>query len=231
MYKRKPDMTLELLLQELRADPESFLRHYWVKIYGNHDRSEEVNAWVSLLDKTSKGFTTGISGARGKTKDRPMIEFRLQPTKPDGVANLLGSVKVWNVAMKQLNEDVTATHLALPIPSDTDIMLTGQLSGCTFGVGMASNTSQIVSHIQPPNQRSGTQDYKVEQLDPTVKNGLTDGVRGLISRATNLDYDNEDAFGTVLGVLKKGSWRFYAQFRTLTGNWTDQEITSACRFA
>jgi hypothetical protein len=216
-------ITLNAILPEMTRDPLGFLRHYYILISGNHDYSGVVDAWLIDREETQAGFTTGLSGRRGKTKQRPWIDFAIGYGQP-GLYNGGGTMPVWYVKMRQMNEQWIDTHTVLPSQGGPDIMMTSVLSGCTFGIGIPSAGAQIVSHIQPPNKLGGTLAHPQAQLDPLVRGGLFDGELALFSRRTQPAYTG---WATIIGVRRRGSWAFYAQ--TLTDSVWDGAITGAFR--
>ncbi len=207
-------LTAATILADLRANPLTFLRHYKLVIAGGGSKSNSGIATFSFDDKTVtvKGFTTGLSGMVGKTKDRPYIKFShksgLADPNPD-VAG--GKFNAHYVAMKQIGDDVRTTHYTLP-GTGPDLMLTSQLSGCTFGIGSAAKGSQLVSHIQP-NANATASD-----LHEAVADGLTSGGGKFFERQNGASYENTSNRATVVGVRNSGTWKFYAQiYKTGSG--------------
>ncbi len=216
---------LDDILPEMTRDPVGFLRHYSVLITGSHGYSGVVDAWFLDRDETRTGFTTGWSGALRRTRQRPLIEFIIGYGQPGNYADG-GTLRIWYVAMRQMNEQWVDTHTVLPSLGGPDIMMTSNLSGCSFGIGMPSAGAQIVSHIRPPNQLGGTAHLPHSQMDPTVQAGLRDGQLALFSRATQPAYTD---WATIIGIRRNGRWSFYAQ--TVEGGGWEGAITGAFRIA
>lgn len=218
-------ITVDQVLPELMGNTEAFLRHYLLRLVGNHGYSGTVDAWLIDRSETAPGFTTGLSGWRGRQKQRPCLDVEIgfgQPYLYDGG----GRLSVWYVAMQEMNAAPVDTHFVLPSIGGPDIMMTAGLSGCTFGVGIPSGGAQIVSHIRPPSKQGGTQHMALAALDPLVRDGLTKGERALFSRSTQASYDDK---ASIIGVRRRGQWSFYAQ--TIRGGVDAQVVTSALRFA
>lgn len=200
-------LTAADILAELRANPLTFLRHYKLIIAGGGSNSNSGVATFLFDDKNStvKGFTTGLSGKVGKTKDRPYIKF----SRTSGVANpnpdiAAGKFNAHYVAMKQIGDAPQTTHYTLP-GTGPDLMLTSQLSGCTFGVGSAADGSQLVSHIQP------NADATPADLHHAVVGAMTGGTDKLLERQSDASYGDTSNRATVVGVRNGGTWNFYTQ--------------------
>ncbi len=195
------------VLNELWANPLDFLRHFHLSIAGGDNTvpSGEATFVYSDLNNTVSGFTTGLSGLVGKTKDRPQIRFTLRPgpakEDPDIGAD---EFNAHYVAMKQIDDQPQTTHYALP-DDGPDLMLTSQLSGCTFGIGSAANGARLVSHIQ-----RGEGFTAVDQHD-AVTGGLVHGVDRVFERQSDRTYGDARNRATVIGLRANGGWRFYAQ--------------------
>jgi hypothetical protein len=218
-------ITLAQIQPELMNYTESFLRHYLLRLVGNHPYSGTTDAWLVDRASTVPGVTTGRSGRQGKVKQRPWIDFELGYRQPHTYAGA-GVLSIWYISMRQMNEQPVDTHFALPHVGGPDIMMTSGLSGCSFGIGIPSAGAQIVSHIQPPNALGGTAGMNVAQLDPVVQAGLQAGQMALFSRNTRPDYADK---ASIIGVRRGGRWSFYAQ--TISGTVGSQSITGSCRFA
>jgi hypothetical protein len=217
-------VTMAAVLQEMRASPEAFLRHYHVVISGGAQTQSGV-ATFQFADAatTTQGFTTGLSGIIGRTKARPKVRFSkvaLPPLANPGVDQF----DAHYVAMTQIGDAAATTHHQLPGVGGPDIMLTSQLTGCTFGTGMpAANGSLLVSHIQPPVAAVGTR----QDLHNTMANRL--GAGGHI-----FERENQPAGGygaganaaTIIGVRANNQWRFYAQVWSRAGGANPSQVLS-----
>lgn len=218
-------ITLADVEAEMMNRTEDFLRHYLLRISGNHGYSGETDAWFIDWGRQATGFTTGWSGRLGTTHQRDEIGFEVQLNQPVLYAGG-GQQRVWYVRMQEMNQTAVDTHFCLPRVGGPDLMLTSMLSGCSFGVGNPSHGGQMVSHIRPPNALGGTQGMSADQLDPLVEAGLGSGTRALFSRTTQTGYTDQ---ASIIGVRRNGDWGFYAQ--TIDGIVGAQSITGAWRFA
>jgi len=207
------------VLNELRSNPLEFMRHYKIMIAGGTENGASGVATFYFEDKlmTATGFTTGRSGAKGKTKERPIIKFyHRSPTQPAPDA----AQGLFNAHYCSMHTDgpmaaLGATHHPLPCGGVTDnanpdIMLTSQLSNCTFGVGTPSAGTQLVTHMQP-NLGGG---HDRNHLHATVTGGFANGVDAIFERenqGANTGYGNLANRSTIVGVRSGGQWHFYSQ--------------------
>lgn len=171
-----------------------------------------------------KGFTTGVSGFFGKTKNRPHISFT-KLAMPPNAALAANEFNAWYIAMADVSAGVGTTHFTLPGNGGPDIMLTSQLSGCTFGVGSdTGGGSRLVSHIQPDNGQNARQ-----TLHNTMVGGLNNNVDGLFERENQpgkKSYESVKNRATVMGLRVGTAWQFWAQ--TYKAG-TNREIYSVTR--
>ena len=210
----------EDIVAELRADPLKFFRRYKLTIAGGARGGASGVATFRFEDKgwTVRGFTTGFSGIRGKVKDRPELKFSKQaaldpnPDIDDGYFN------AHYVAMIQDTANAVAgSHYALPTAGPTsdanpDLMLTSQLSNCTFGIGSANAGVQLVSHMEPNLGGGLTRPH----LHASVTGGMDHGTDAVFERenqggATGQGYGNMANRATVVAVRVGVKWKYYAQ--------------------
>jgi hypothetical protein len=219
-------MTLNItsLLAEMRADPESFLRHYWLQIAGGATATGIVSGHATDLAtfqfddklKAGDGFTTGISGVFGLKKKRPWIKFtkRKIPAVPNPDPNK-GEFNAWYVPMQA--DDASGFgggYQTLP-PTGVDIMLTSQLSGCTFAQGF-SGGSTIVSHIQPYDSSSTARTH-LHQTSTNLYGGTPNSLFERENQSTS-SYGSLKNRATIIGVRTGMVWEFYSQTFTAGGD-------------
>jgi len=205
------------LLQELTADPKAFLRHYDLSIAGGGQvATKGIHSGVATFDcammgGTVTGFTTRLAGLRGKTKERERVRFTF--VSLPALQNLgVDQFDAWYIAMAQQGAGTTTTHFTLPGNGGPNLMLTSQLTGCTFGIGSQTDQgSRLVSHVQPLN---GNPDQPTRDgLRRVVSNGLTDGVAALYGRDSQPDDGYGDGFvrATIVATRRGTNWTFWAQ--------------------
>ena len=208
-------VTMTTVLAEMAADPEAFLRHYLVYIAGGAAATSGTPSGIATFQfedagSTHRGFTTGLSGLRGITKNRSKIRFskRSLPPAPNLGADQFNA---WYVAMVVSGSGAPTTHTMLSGTAGPDIALTSQLSGCTFGVGSNTPTGdRLVSHIQPAASTTAARGA----MHTEMVAGLNNQVGGIFERENRAGAESYGDLGnraTVIGTRHKGKWRFYAQ--------------------
>jgi hypothetical protein len=215
-------VTMAAALKEMKADPEAFLRHYLVMIAGGAAAKNGTPSGIATFGYSFAGdgshegvggitgFTTGRSGQKGIKKRRNKIQLSKikMPPPPNLGANQFNA---WYVAMALSGSGVQTTHTMVPGRGGPDIMLTSQLSGCTFGAGSATPTGdRLVSHILPLTTANARPTMQAEMLA-----GLNaGGVAGVFERENQpgaQGYGSDENRATVIGVRRKHKWHFYAQ--------------------
>jgi hypothetical protein len=213
-------MTMATVLDELRADPEAFLRHHAVAIAGRApdlSQLQEKRAKFELRTEgrpVFRGFQTGIAGLRSKEKERASIQFAQLP--PNSNAALGPDVaEVWYVPMAADTTRMANRHTLLSGTEGPDIAFTSQLSGCTFSIGTASQDGGlIVSHIRPPQGRQpNAADYQAMRDAGSL--GPMAHFFDRESRPGRTSYGEPGNLATIIGVRRRGTWRFYAQIYNL----------------
>lgn len=119
---------------------------------------------------------------------------------------------------------LNASHYTLPTvlgPNEPDIMMTSQLSGCTFGVGSTALGATLVTHIQP--DQSLAQHQRRPGLDNTINNSF----QGNFDTFGRPDYAH---YGAVMGKLSGGGWKFYLQANRTCQADTDNIVSSLSKF-
>lgn len=157
------------------------------------------------------GYTTGLSGLLGIEKERPNVEARVQDNY---VANPTEEDEFNAEFVKMVEQTATnGTHYTLPAAAGLNLMLTGQLSGCSFGVGSDALGARIVSHVRP--------DTSVDQktFDAFVTKGLTVGVDKLFKSGDGYDSDTEKVAIVGHRTGPGSCWNIYAQKQKILNPW------------
>lgn len=213
-------MTLSVAeVKALLNDPETLMRKCYLHIAGGATRTPtlpnmplppangqaEIKTFnIEIGHQAAKGFTTGLSGLLGKTKDRTFVKF----TKTNYTATPgPNQFNAYYIPMVQTS-DVTdnRSHYTLPASGPIELVITSKLSGCTFGVGSNSGDCTMVTHVQP-------------------NSAIDKGKRGAnLNAAVSLGFDNITAkaakgsayqdFAAVMGKRNGSSWSFYLQAST-----------------
>lgn len=229
-----PLPTGQQFLDGLRTAPLDFLRHYHVKISGaNADEAGTVREFgIASADNTTiQGFTTGRAGGKGEQKARRVL--RVQPMHPTNGRTTGGQEadaahRIWAhyIPMWKDNDNLgtaaaTLTPYQLPWPGNNpgtqanpDLLLTSEISGCTFGIGANAAGNRAVIHIQPdrdlplPNRRPHQQATVTRILGPNPSLIYRREER-LIGTATHTGYGDNNV--TIIGIRTNNDWQFYAQ--------------------
>ena len=220
-------MTPADVVQLIRHDPERLLRQASLKIFGGGVSTLSSVYRFLVIDpvRTMPGFTTGLSGLRGKKKDRPIFNLKLERTAfPEERANAATN-EVFDaqyVAVGQIEGGPAATHYVLPATGGPDIMVTAQMSGCAFGIGSDAGGSRLVSHIQPPLAVADAR-KRARQLYGATAAGFKDKTpRSVFRRGQEYEFE-----AVILGVRRNGKWKIYAQNIDATKD--DKELARASR--
>lgn len=204
-------MTPQQVIQ-LLDDPETLLRRCGVAIVGGvghtgpNGQAQLATFTVSLNGSTVKGFTTGLSGLRGRRKDRPNVMIVKEPA----VVPTLGpnQFNAYYIPMVQV-DDVTGqnSHYTLPTTGQVTLALTSQITGCVFSVGSDANGAVLASHVQPPKIAGTTIDDR-QQLARAA--GATGFGNGMVQVRLGPDYGEFDRIAIV--AKRTGStWKFYSE--------------------
>jgi hypothetical protein len=198
-------------------DPVGFLNKNALSIAGGTTYNSGLRIFTMETFNYGEIDTVGVNWSSKKkvqrwrasvtadTSSRPLRRFTR------GTAEY-AEFRAYYVAMKQVGENVATTHFTLPNTGGPDLMLTSQLTGCTFGYGsQAPGSGCLVSHIQPVGGGVGG-------LSEIGKAGLKRQVLGPMNGGgTALETDGT-ATTTVVGKRTGGTWSFYRQVNERGGN-------------
>jgi hypothetical protein len=102
-------------------------------------------------------------------------------------------------------------HFFLPSNSGPDLMLTSQLTGCTFGYGsQVQGGACLVSPLQPAGSGSGAR--APGATSEIGQRALKHAVLGPMTNGTALETSGS-AKVTVIGHRQAGTWTFYKQVK------------------
>ena len=208
-------MSPEEAVAQLTSDPYEFLRFNALQIAGSANLASGNRIfYLQRLDKTASFSTSGPDWTRTATVPfwrasvTSRAEYRL-PQRGGGGAHM-PEFRAFYVGMKQMGEEVATTHFALPSVGGPSIMLTSQLTGCTFGVGVqVPGGSCLASHLQPAGSGDGKR--APGALSEVGKKALKHAVSGPLGGGATILETTGDTQISVVGYRDNGSWRFYKQ--------------------
>ena len=191
-------MKPETALYQLRTMPQAFLENNLVVIAG-----KSTSGVFQFSFGAHKNPPTG-PGAPNEA-----FMFSEHPFVMDTPA----SVRVHNVRMVPNTEEFDAGSIpAYSLGGGPDIMVTGQLSGCTFCV-FGQPASPVVAHIQPrPKEGLDAAALRTKLRDEGKFTGHDGGVSQIFGVP---DYP---AYAYVVGVKVAGAWQIYGQQVSTPGN-------------
>ena len=206
-------------LAEMRADPESFLRHYLVTIAtgvpgGGIVLEQQATFRTVAGSQTFNGFRTGISRITGQMTGRSQLQIMKTPEGTIAGANE-AVFQAWYIPMTDAGGGGGLSHHVLLSGTEgPDIAFTSQVSGCTVGIGSARvDGSRLVSHIRPPSGQPNDQTYA--DMRKAASLGSMATIFDRPSRPGARSYGNPNNRATIIGVRTAGQWRFYAQIYNL----------------
>lgn len=205
----------------LSGDPESLLRHCYLRVAGG-DRTPPPNGTapistfrVWMLDGSIQGFTTRFSGFRRQTKARPQAQIE----KMSGVARTHLQPNQFNayyIPMVQVS-DVAAghSHYTLPTndPNGPVIAITSMITACTFTLGSDVNGAILASHIQPPRAVGMNLSARLYEAAKAGHSGLESDIQQI---GLGDGYGEGDKV-TIIGRLTRRRWTFYMQRTSFLG--------------
>lgn len=162
-----------------------------------------------FVPQVASGFTTGLSGLFGRRKNRPIAQIRRLPG-PAVAAPAADQFNAYYVPMVQTSDvGLGTSHYSLPTVGGPDVMITSQLSGCSFGVGSSAAGAVLVSHVQPDAAVAAPN--RAADLANNLRAGFAN-VRGTASKSGLYD-----EFAAIIGVRSNAVWRFYLQAYDASG--------------
>ncbi|MCG8634222.1 MAG: hypothetical protein MI863_10365 [Desulfobacterales bacterium] len=214
--------------EELLDDPVAALHRYVLIITGGKgdgesgvktfklwDRNEPVKDLTSEENRMCPKICLMKSG--GETQKRPSLM--------ENYFNV-HYVSMWTDRRPSLMSMRRQCSYDIPLNAsfdknmNPDIMLTSQLSGCTFGIGKptAAKQQQLV-HIQPGNEGGKlTPVNKRYHLKKAVRDLLGNhDIYSIFERENqpgDNGYGNIENGAAVIGIRKDNKWKFYAQVFT-----------------
>jgi len=202
---------------QLTNDPAGFLASNALTIVGGSTLSSALRIWKLSDSGTIQAATSGPGWSGYKTvrhwraQVTPDTSNRSLFTIQEGT-DLKAEFRAYYVGMKQMGESVQSTHFMLPAVGGPDLMLTSQLTGCTFGVGSQQGGGGcLASHMQPAGSADGNR--APGALTELGKRAMRMAVsKPLGPGATILETTGATKI-SVVGKRTQGIWAFTKQIR------------------
>lgn len=179
----------------LMANPSNFLRRYPVRIFGSTGASGVVQ--YAIENRGASHRPGSVLGTHG-WHDSESFNIKVSNQVPNGHTFNAHSV---HMDVGQANMQ----FYRLPSIGGPNIMVTGQLSGCSFVFSPIAHSNDVnVAHVQPQVGNSGA----------TLRTNLAANhpnafVFGISNQAGF--YNGANRAVSVIGVRQGGIWRFYSQ--------------------
>lgn len=196
------------------TDPEKLMRRCYLSIAGGAGHTG-ANGQATLctfrvqVDNavTMPGFTTGLSGLRGKQKDRPTVRISRLPNLQNPLT--ADHFNAYYIPMVQVTDVQNGnSHYTLPTAGPDNIAITSQITACVFSVGSDANGAIMASHIQPPAVPGMARNVRQAGAVVAGGQGFNPGVTQV---RHGHDYDMDTDRIAIIGNLKHGHWHFYMQ--------------------
>ncbi len=228
----------------LGDDPEAFIRHNLLTLDSRLDDPPQAMLFrdgtvrVKLVDITDS-YQTVIRNRnrRGLARLMPITKtnwwkraariYRVEPAGPfddDAFA-----AYICPYADNAMNSKV--------LGADADVMFTGDMDGCSFGIGMPTPQGAVrVGHSNAQNQATGTQfnpDFapqRAAQLNDLVGSNVAQAVVDPDIYRENAPLGSERKAVTI-GLRIHGRWRFYYQHQQTDGPGGDREKLATIRIS
>lgn len=196
----------------LVANPADFLRKYPVRIFGHTGASGPWRYY--LLNKGQSKRPGSVLGTL-RMHDTESFEMRANggPMMAVGFGNGEHPFDAHSVHM-----DVGLPNMGFyRLGAGVNIMVTGQLSGCSFVMIPAGAGQVDVAHVKPSAQTGQNLYDNIVANNPNAQIYGAAGTRG--------NYDSDDRVASIIGVRSGGGWKIYAQ-KQLQMSGTDYRIKS-----
>jgi len=186
----------------LVATPSGFLKNYPVRIFGDAGASGVANYTM-----VNYGASMRPGSIMGKFNQHATESFAIR-----SAAAMLGvgpghNGKAFIAHSIHMDVGTAAMGFYLLGAGGPNIMVTGQLSGCSFVMVPAALPGQVqVAHVQPLLAGGQTGRALYQQVTAGVPNAQVYG-----AAETTGNYDAHDRAASIIGVRTGGQWVIYAQ--------------------
>ena len=194
-------MTIPEAIQLLTTNPKSFLKKNALIIAGANGRA----LGPTIFQLLNHGTTLQ---QRNHNSPRPKYTVRVSAGNNGGnpgmgVVIAADEFIAYYIPMKQLG-DAAAAVFGQPNPAVTPLVLTSQLTGCTFGFSSVGGNF-MAGHIQPSHQFS--QNVNRAAMAVMAGNALGANTR-LVQKGAGFAYTH---VATVVAIHRHNTWKVYMQ--------------------
>jgi len=183
------------------SDPKEFLQKNCVIIAGGSTRNPGRTIFKMASSSVARGPGTVL---RMRSKLRTSWSVNISNNNggnPDGAKLGADEFVGYYIPMKQMS-DTTNVFGQAPTDGSVGLLLTSQLTGCTFGFA-TQNGHFSAGHIQP--QKNVQRVVNEINMRSKLGQGLGANAR-LVEKG--IDYDD---IATIVGIFKNGAWKVYMQ--------------------
>ncbi len=194
-------MTIQDAVAKFTTDPKSFLNDNCVNIAGGNTRGSGLTIFI-MSHGTTPVMKKGFGGMSPKPFWTVNISNKNGGNPGPGVALGNDEFIAYYLPMKRQTDNVASVFGNPPSDGSVSLLLTSQLSGCTFGFSNLGGQF-IASHLQPVTGTSQT--VNRQNMAQLTQSGMS-GSAKLVEKGK--DYQD---YATVVGIFKNKEWKVYMQ--------------------
>jgi hypothetical protein len=192
-------VTPQNVYNALLVTPGGTLKTYPIRIHGSPGASGVVGFCIKYRGASQR---PGTVRGTGKMHDTDAYDIRTMVT-----VNNFGGLDgghTFNAHSIHMDADIQTMAPYLLGNAGPAIVVTGQLSGCSFVASANPAGGVNVAHVRcQPGQGAALATQLAQAVANSQVYGATDTIAG--------DYDANDRAASVIGVRSGGQWRIYAQ--------------------
>jgi hypothetical protein len=209
-------------VDELRQDPRAFIRHYLLRLDPliNEPAPNQLRAngtvLMTLTDVTNdytevsrwrnrQGLPKLYSKITGSSQEKATRFYKVTPT------TALGGPDTFAAYICPYRQDAA---LGATLSDAANFMFTAEMTGCSFGVGMAASDGSIrVMHVNNASLAlpNSTAPQEAAQLAALQQEGLGSGSTLQPGDYREVNAQGRDTRATTIGLRLNGKWEFWYQ--------------------
>lgn len=194
-------ITPAIAFNTLLANPGAFLKRYPVRIFGATAASGV--AGYTMLNR-NPGASMRPGSVLGTLNMHTTESFEIRSNAALGAVG--GGAGGHAFQAHSIHMDAGTTNMGfyrLGAGAGPTIVVTGQLSGCSFVMLPVAAGVVDVAHVRPQGQTGQALQAALATAMPNAQIYGASGASG--------NYDSADRFASIIGVRFAGVWRIYAQ--------------------